>query len=206
MLHKAARNGDLGLLRAQLQLGTDPNIRDSEGRTPLMDAVSSGQLGAMRILISAKADVNARSRAGRTALIEAAAKGRLSAVRLLIASGADLNATQRGWGSALKTAERTGHSDIAAFLLKAGAHSSGSSAGDKVCVRPWSGEGYCGTVESVNKNDYRIRVTEILGCKNGCPARQECSEGRAVGGSYGIVPGDEVKTVSWCLTQIGVQP
>lgn len=205
-LHKAARSGNLALLRTQLQLGADPNIRDSEGRTPLMDAVSSGQLKAMRTLISAKADVNAHSRSGRTALIEAAAQGQTSAVRLLIASGADLNATQRGWGSALKTAERMGHPDIAAILLKAGARSSGSSVGDKVCVRPWSGDGYCGMVESVNKNDYRIHVTEIIGCKEGCTPKQECSPGRAVGGPYGIEPGDEVKTVSWCLTQVGVRP
>jgi hypothetical protein len=205
-LHKSARTGDLALLRAQLQLGADPNLRDVEGRTPLMAAAAAGQVSAMRILLSAKADVNARSAAGSTALIEAAGQGQLAAVRLLIASGSDLNVIQRGRGSAVKIAERMGHPEIAALLLKAGAQSSGSSVGDKVCVRPWSGEGYCGTVESVNKNDYRIRVSEIIGCKDGCPARQECSGGRSVGGSYGISPGDEVDTVSWCLTQTGVKP
>ena len=205
-LHRAARTGDLALLRAQLQLGADPNERDSDGRTPLMDAVAAGKISSMRVLLSAKANVNAHANSGRTALIEAAAQGNMAATRLLIQSGADLNGTQRGWGSAVKTAERMGHPEIAEVLLKAGAKSSGSSVGDKVCVRPWSGNGYCGTVESVNKNDYRIRVTEIVGCRDGCPARQECSEGRAVGGSYGINIGDEINTVSWCLTQTGVKP
>jgi hypothetical protein len=204
-LHRAARTGDLALLRAQLQSGANPNQRDSDGRTPLMDAVAAGKVSSMRVLLSAKADVNAHANSGRTALIEAAAQGNLSAARLLIQSGADLNSTQRGWGSAVKTAERMGHPEIAALLLKAGAKSSGSSVGDKVCVRPWAGDGYCGTIESANKNDFRIRITEIVGCKDGCPA-QECSAGRAVGGSYGINIGDEINTVSWCLTQTGVKP
>ncbi len=171
-----------------------------------MDAVAAGKISSMRVLLSARANVNAQANSGRTALIEAAAQGNLNATRLLIQSGADLNATQRGWGSAVKAAERMGHPDVAALLLKAGAKSSGSSVGDKVCVRPWNGEGYCGTVVSANKNDYRIRITEIVGCKKGCPARQECSAGHAVGGSYGLNLGDEVNTVSWCLTQTGVKP
>jgi ankyrin repeat protein len=171
-----------------------------------MDAVAAGQPDAVRLLLAARADVNARSKAGRTALIEAAEQGQLEAARLLIAAGADLNTYQRGWGTALKTAERTGHNDIAEMLRKAGAQSSGSSVGDTVCVRPWSGDGYCGTVEAIDKNNYTIRVTQIVGCKDGCPAKEECSAGRPVGGSGGIAVGDEVKTVSWCLTHTGVKP
>ena len=205
-LHKAARTGDLTLLHLLLNQGTDPNVCDSGGRTPLMDAIKAGQLDAVRILLAAHADVNARSKAGRTALIEAAATGRLEEARLLIAAGADLNVYQRGWGTALKVAERTGHADIAELLRKAGAQSTGSSVGDTVCVLPWDGNGYCGVVEEVNKTDYLIRVTQIVGCKDGCPPRQKCSAGRPVGGARGLAVGDEVKTVSWCLTHTSVKP
>jgi hypothetical protein len=205
-LHKAARSGDLTLLRLRLAQGANPNVRDTQGRTPLMDAVAGDQLDAIRLLISHGADLNARANDGETPLMQAAAEGRLDAARLLVQSGAGLNLVSRGWGSALRTAERTGHNDIAAMLLEAGARSTGSSVGDTVCVRPWGGDGYCGTVESIDKTHYRIRVTKIVGCEDGCPARKECSAGRPVGGSDGITVGDEVDTVVWCLTQTGVKP
>ncbi len=205
-LHKAARSGDVALIQARLRQGVNPNVRDQEGRTPLMDAVVTEQVAAMRALISGGADVNVRARDGQTPLIEAAGEGRLDAARVLVASGADLNLSSRGWGTALKTAERTGHNDVAAMLLQAGARSTGSSVGDTVCVRSWGGNGYCGKVLSINKTQYRLRVTSLVGCERGCPAKAECSAGRNVGGSDGIAVDDEVNTVSWCLTHTGVKP
>jgi hypothetical protein len=92
------------------------------------------------------------------------------------------------------------------MLVEAGARSTGSSVGDTVCVRPWGGDGYCGTVESIDKTHYRLRVTKLVGCEKGCPVKAECSAGREVGGSHGIAVGDEVATVSWCLTHTGVKP
>jgi hypothetical protein len=171
-----------------------------------MDAVSAGQLEAIRVLVEGGADVNAGAHDGQTPLIAAATQGRLDAARLLVQSGADLNIAPRGWGSALKTAERTGHNDVAIMLLQAGARSTGSSVGDTVCVRPWGGDGYCGAVELIDKTRYRLRVTKIVGCEGGCRAKPECSAGRPIGGSDGIAVGDEIDTVSWCLTHTGLKP
>jgi hypothetical protein len=209
-LNSAARNGNVALLKSLLRQQSpdsrDPDVRDKDGRTPLMDAVAAGQLGAVRALLTAGANVNARANDGRTALIEAAVKGRPKSSQLLIAAHADLNYEQRGWGTALEAAERSGHNDIAAMLRQAGARSSGHSLGDKVCVRPWGGDGYCGTVTAVNRVKYQIHVTEIVGCADGCPAKAECSAGRVVGGRDGIAVGEDISTVSWCLTQTGVKP
>jgi ankyrin repeat protein len=205
-LHRAARDGELDALRLSLSRGMNPDTRDGAGRTPLMDAVKSGEVEAMRLLISSGASVNARSASGRPPLIEAAEFGRTDAARILLDSGADINAGQRGWGSPLEAAERTGNNELAALLRKAGARSSGRSIGDTVCVRPWKGNGYCGVVEAVNKTSFRIRVTRIVGCENGCEAKAECSESRIVGGADGIQAGNLVTTVSWCLTHTGVQP
>jgi hypothetical protein len=205
-LQDAAQTGDLMRLRARLQSGDSPNARDTSQRTPLINAVRAGQLGAAQILVAHGADVNARDANGMTALIEAADRGRPKSAAFLIQAGADVNVRTRGLGSALDAAERAGHQDIVAMLRKAGAQTTGKSIGDKVCVLPWGGEGYCGTVESANKNEFRIRVTEISGCAGGCPSRAECSAGRSVGGKDGIAVGDTVKTVSWCLTQTGVRP
>ena len=205
-LHRAARAGDLGSLRARLAQGVSPDTRDPAGRTALLEAVGAGRLDAVRLLLSAGAGVNVVSRAGRTPLLEAAEHGQLEAARLLVAAGADLDRGQRGWGSAVETAERTGHNELAAMLRAAGARPSGRGPGDTVCVRPWGGDGYCGVVEELQKTRYRIRLTEVVGCVDGCPARAECSANRAVGGAEGLKVGDLVDTVSSCLTHTGVQP
>jgi hypothetical protein len=204
-LQKAARTGDLGLLRLRLQAGDNPNARDAAQRTPLINAARAGQVGVVRVLLASGADVNASDVNGITALIEAADKGRPKTARLLLQSGANVNVSTRGLGTALNAAERSGHNDIVAMLRQAGDRTTGKSVGDTVCVRPWGGNGYCGTVESVNKNQFQIRVTEIVGCGGGCSAKAECSAGRPVGGPQGIKVGDTVNTVSWCLTQTGVQ-
>jgi hypothetical protein len=208
-LHRAAQAGDLELLRSRLRQGMNPDERDKGMRTPLMDAVKSDRIEVVRMLLGAGADVNAISTSGRTPLIDAAEFGRIDSAQLLIASGANLNASQRGWGTALETAERMGNNELAAMLRQAGARSSGRSVGDTVCVRPWQGDGYCGEVIEVNKTSYRLRVTEIIGCEGGCQAKTECSESRAVGGPRnlnGVQAGDEITTVSWCLTHTGVKP
>jgi len=205
-LHRAAQAGDLELLRSRLRQGMNPDERDKAMRTPLMDAVKSDRIEAARMLIGAGADVNAVSTSGRTPLIEAAEFGRIDSAQLLIAKGADINASQRGWGTPLEAAERMGHNELAAMLRQAGARSSGRSVGDTVCVRPWQGDGYCGEVVEVNKTSFRLRVTEIIGCEGGCQAKAECSANRAVGGADGIKVGDEITTVSWCLTHTGVKP
>jgi hypothetical protein len=205
-LHRAAQAGDLERLRSRLRQGGDPDERDKTMRTPLMDAVKSDRVEAVRVLIGAGADVNATSASGRTPLIEAAEFGRGDTARLLIASGANIDASQRGWGTALETAERTGHNEFAAMLRQAGARSSGRSVGDTVCVRPWQGDGYCGAVVAVDKTSFRLRVTEIIGCEGGCQPKAECSANLAVGGTGGVQVGDEITTVSWCLTHTGVRP
>jgi hypothetical protein len=175
------------------------------GETALHRAVREGDVALLRSSLRAGANPNERDASGRTPLIEAAELDQIEAARVLISAGADLDARPRGWGTALETAERTGHTKLAEMLRQAGARTFGRSVGDKVCVRPWKGDGYCGTVEAIDKNAYRIRVTEIVGCKDGCPARGECSAGKPVGGAEGLHAGDAITTVSWCLTHTGVQ-
>jgi hypothetical protein len=205
-LHRAARQGDLPSLRSGLQQGADPNAKDSLGHTALFDAVAGGQIEAARALLNAGAKASVVAADGRTPLIEAAAQGRLDIAQLLVQSGADLNTAQRGSGTALQTAERNGHNDVAAFLLQSGAPSSGKSVGDTVCVRPWKGDGYCGAVTAVNKTEFTIRITKIVGCESGCAAKADCSAGKTVGGTDGLHVGNDITTRSWCLTHTGVQP
>lgn len=202
-LSKAAGDGDLARLRSLVDSGANPNQRDGNGNTPLVEAVAAGHAAAARLLIAAGANPNLTSSGGRTPLVEAAIGGRIEMARLLIAAGADLNLADRGAGTALEAAEREGHTELAALLRQSGARTSGRSVGDKVCVRPWKGDGYCAMVEAIDKNDYRLRITEIVGCPNGCPAMAACSAGKPVGGG-GLRAGDTVTAPSSCLTHTGV--
>lgn len=170
----------------------------------LAAAVRSGDLVKARSLLAAGANPNIPSADGRTPLIEAALRGRLDMSRVLLSAGADPNLSSRGEGTPLEIAERQGYTELAAFLRQHGARTSGRSVGDKVCVRPWKGNGYCGIVEAIDRNDYSIRVTQIVGCGHGCTAKPDCSAGKPVGGAAGIHAGETVTAPSVCLTDTGV--
>jgi hypothetical protein len=174
-------------------------------RPPLIAAVAAGDMGAVRSLLAGGARVNAATRTGKTALIEAAERGSVDAMRLLIAAEAELDVSDRGVGTALEAAERVGHTEVAAMLREAGARTSGRSVGDTVCVRPWKGDGYCGVVAAISEGEYRLRVTEVIGCRDGCAARVDCSAGRPVGGSQGVQQGDTIAIPTSCLTHTGVK-
>jgi hypothetical protein len=182
------------------------DARDAHGLTALVSAAAQGDTAAVKALLAEGAGVNATAADGRTPLIAAAESGKIDAVATLIAAGANLDWSSRGTGTALNVAENTGQAQIAALLLQAGAHSTGKSIGDTVCVRPWAGDGFCGTVRTFTPRSVEIEITKIVGCAGGCQARAECSAARPVGGSNGVQTGDRVAVPSWCLTQTGVKP
>lgn len=182
------------------------DVRDAQGRTPLINAAAAGQTGTVRALLERGADVDATAADGRTALILAVQAGQMETIQALIAAGANLNMASRGTGTALNVAENTGKTQIAALLLASGAQSTGKSVGDTVCIRPWAGDGFCGTVQSFSIRSVQIHVTKILGCTNGCAAKEECSASQVVGGKDGLQEGDQIAVPSWCLTQTGVKP
>ena len=188
----------------QPQAGLD--ARDAHGLTQLIVAASAGDVNIVHSLLVQGAGVNATAADGRTALIAAVQSNHIEIARSLIAAGANLNLATRGAGTALEVAENNGQAEIAAMLLAAGAHSSGKSVGDTVCVRPWQGSGFCGTVKAFSIRSVQIDVTKIVGCTIGCSAREECSASRQVGGVGGLRGGDQVAVPSWCLTQTGVKP
>ena len=106
-LRSAASKGDLGEVRALIQLGADVNAKDASGRTILFSAAPN----AIPVLIGAGADVNAKDERGWTALTLAAIAGNAPVVQALIGAGSDTSATgPNGW-NALMYAVRSG--DIA---------------------------------------------------------------------------------------------
>lgn len=176
------------------------------GFNDLPEGVLRGEAKDVQRLLAAGAKVNAFGSNGKTALIEAAERGRSDIVLILVAAGADLNLSHRGVGTALEAAERGGHRELAQLLRDAGARTSGRSIGDTVCVRPWKGDGFCGVVEAIESAEYRLRITDVVGCPDGCPARVDCSAGEPVGGRQGLKVGNRVQVANSCFTHTAVRP
>lgn len=94
-LHIVIKRGDTTYLRYLLQKGADPNLRDGEGVTPMLMAVTLGQTDMIPILAAARANVNLGNSAGETPLIRAVQRRDLSEVRELIKAGADPDQADR---------------------------------------------------------------------------------------------------------------
>ena len=90
ILFQAIRRGDTELLRGALRAGTPPDVRASDGTTPLMAAALHGSAEMVSALLDAGADPRAVSEAGVTALLWGAWDA--NKVRLLLERGADPNA------------------------------------------------------------------------------------------------------------------
>ena len=178
----------------------------SEDDRALREAARRGDAARVEALVRQGADVNAATASGLTPLIEAAAGGRTDVARVLIEAGADPDTRHRELGTALDAAQRNGHRDIVEMLRRRGARGSGKSVGDTVCVRRWSGSGFCGVIEDVRGTDYRLGITGLQGCLQGCPPDDDCSAGRPVGGGDrdAVRAGGEIRVKSWCLTHTAV--
>jgi len=146
-LELAATNGSAPMIDLLLKAGSDPNMANGNGTTPLMLAAASGKTDAVQALLDHGADANARDvHNGQTALMFAAALNRGPAIKLLASRGAVLTVTSKvnevrpngsdkqakaeerakssaqvGGNTALHFAAREGQMDAVQSLIAAGA-------------------------------------------------------------------------------------
>ena len=96
-MHYAAANGQVGLLK--LLLGgrgrTSVEVKDSEGETPIHDAVDFDQLEATEVLLAAGVDVDSTDQDGCTPLHCAARRGHTRVLRFLLEHGASPHARDK---------------------------------------------------------------------------------------------------------------
>jgi ankyrin repeat protein len=115
----AARIGDVETVRSLLGGDTGTEIRDPDGRTPLLLATRRDEVEIARLLIEAGADVNAKDTIRDTPFLYAGAEGRDAILRLILATGrADLRDTNRYGGVALIPAAHHGHPSTVRILLE----------------------------------------------------------------------------------------
>lgn len=175
-----------------------------DSKQPLTAAVARGDAAALLVLLRAGADPDRGDAFGWTALHQATLSGDPVSARVLLERGASPDLRARSRGTALDVAETSGRTEIARLLRAAGARGSGKSIGDSVCVRPWSGEGYCAVVVGRDATRFDLRLRELVGCERGCPPEPACSGGRIVGPA-GLGPGARLWVPASCLTHTGVR-
>src|SRR5690606_25586259 len=110
--------GNLETVRALLADGADIEMRDEDGRTPLLLATRQDAVEIARVLIEAGADVNAKDSIQDTPFLYAGAEGRDALLRMILATGkANLRDTNRYGGVALIPAAHHGHPGTVRILL-----------------------------------------------------------------------------------------
>ncbi|HUL78856.1 MAG TPA: ankyrin repeat domain-containing protein [Vicinamibacteria bacterium] len=199
-MRRALLPGIVLVLSSALAVSADENASRR-----LVAAAARGDVPQVTALLRQGADPDAGDRSGWTGLHQAAETGDLALARVLLEAGASPDLRSRARGTPLDVAERAGRTELARLLRSYGARGSGKSIGDTVCVRPWHGDGFCGVVEAVDPTRFRLRVTRVVGCAAGCPPRESCSAGQAVGPG-GLGSGDLLWVPASCLTHTGVRP
>jgi ankyrin repeat protein len=100
---------------------SDPDIKDVNNFTPLMNVVKTGDLEGTKATLGDGGNINASTPDGITALFIAAGMGHKEIVKLLIEKGANVNQMTLGKFTPLMQAALTGQTEVVQMLLDAGA-------------------------------------------------------------------------------------
>ena len=111
---EAAEYGNIETIKHHLANGTDVNVQDFDGWTPLHWAAMEGHKKIAELLIANGADVNLKDNLGWTALLITDHK---KIAELLIANGADVNLKNMDGNTPLQYAAMAGQIGIAKLLL-----------------------------------------------------------------------------------------
>ena len=121
-LHAAALNDDVSLALRLMETGTPVDVRDRNGRTPLMVAAAFGNRAVAEALLAGRADPRARDRLyGDTALHFAALSGRVAVAKLLLSRGVSVNAGANMGETPLHYAALYNHRKMITLLIDSGA-------------------------------------------------------------------------------------
>jgi uncharacterized protein len=116
-LLQATEHADKEAVLALLQQGADINVRDAQGRTPVMIATYQHNTDMVKALLEAGADVNIRDNDKANPLLHSAAMGWLDILQIAIDAHADTTLTNRHGGISIIPASERGHVEIVRALL-----------------------------------------------------------------------------------------
>ncbi|CDK31006.1 ankyrin repeat domain-containing protein [Candidatus Babela massiliensis] len=105
-----------------IKLGANPNTKDKEGSTTLMQAIYLEDISIIEVLIALGANVNSQNNYNNNALRIASYYNYANIVNLLLAKGADINIKDINNSTALMAAVKLGQYDTVKLLLEQGAN------------------------------------------------------------------------------------
>lgn len=117
----AIKDSALEQIREKVSTGTDINMQDSRGATPLHLAMKVDSRSLTELLISLGADIKSEDFEGKTPLHWAAAAGANENIDRLLSSYPDMNARDYDGQTPLHDAARNGHPETANRLILKGA-------------------------------------------------------------------------------------
>uniref|UniRef100_A0A2K6F7D6 Ankyrin repeat and SOCS box containing 3 n=1 Tax=Propithecus coquereli TaxID=379532 RepID=A0A2K6F7D6_PROCO len=126
---RAARQGNVKVLRKLLRKGRSVDVADNRGWMPIHEAAYHNSIECLRMLIHADSSENyikAKTFEGFCALHLAASQGHWKIVQILLEAGADPNATTLEETTPLFLAVENAQIDVLRLLLRHGANVNGS--------------------------------------------------------------------------------
>ncbi|KAJ5682283.1 hypothetical protein N7462_005448 [Penicillium macrosclerotiorum] len=122
ILHTAALEGNVEIVRGLLERGVGPNLKDRTGTSPLTDAALQGCHEVVRLLVESGVNLESREEDGSTALSICASFGHETAALILLDCGADPNTKDSHGNTPLHKAVIHDQSSISRALIERGAH------------------------------------------------------------------------------------
>ena len=116
LLHVAAANGRLEMVRELLKRGASVELPSSLGLTALMQAAYRGHLSILLLLLQHSANPDLQSNHGGTALMLAAGEGQEACVKALLRAKANTELLDDHGETALQWAEDQGHTATAKLI------------------------------------------------------------------------------------------
>lgn len=120
-LINAVQMGDASEVLYLIQKGSDLDIRDHQGSSPLIIAAKNGHLDIVTMLLENRADPNIRDMNGKSALLWACEKGYYSLVIRLLDNNADINVLDKNNAGVFMWAVYGGNLNIVTYLHENGA-------------------------------------------------------------------------------------
>jgi ankyrin repeat protein len=121
LVHLAATNPNVLVLKQVIALGGDPNAPDRHRRTPLHHAAERGSTQVIEALVSMGAAIDAADEWAMTTAHFAAGRSSTEVLRLVIELGADIDARDKSGRSPCEMAAARGCYDNVLLLINSGA-------------------------------------------------------------------------------------
>ena len=170
-LLEAVRAADAAKVKALLQHGTDLNVRDADGATPLMLAAGAGNMEMVAALLAVGADVHATDLRGWTALMKSTYNDQLDrgfpdVAQALIDAGADVEATIAYGTRPLMLAAGYGEAAVAEVLLKAGADPRARNEGGRTALMMVKDKDYVEVINLLHEAELNTGDEQGCGSRN----------------------------------------